>query len=240
MAVMSHAVRVSLLAALVLCLSASGLMAGTLARAADGDPVIHSELIPNAIAHRVDRYHLREFRVNLRVLPPGLEADSFRGLVALTGARWGLTDIGTTSKSPMRFDGRNTVGFSRSLSGDLLGRTTIYRRLYYGRRKNGRRYVRYSRVIEEDLALAYNTDWNFGPGYPTADNYDLESVLIHEFGHFAGNEHSQRCRNSPMASTIDAGDWWRGVDDWQRAGCGARSAGRPRYASPVQTVFVSR
>lgn len=249
---MKYVLRTSVLAIVAAILAVSGALASTATAdtgsvgqaagtaASDGEPIIHSELIPNAIARRVDRYHLRTFRVNVRVLPQGLTADTFRELVARTGARWGLSDVGTTTSSPMRFDGKNTVGFSRALSGDLLGRTTIYRKLYYGRRKNGRRYVRASRVVEEDLALAYNTDWNFGPGYPSAENYDLESVLIHEFGHFAGNEHVRRCRNSPMAATIDAGDWWRGVNDWRRFGCGASAAGSRSYASPVQTVFVSR
>jgi hypothetical protein len=55
---------------------------------------------------------------------------------------------------------------------------------------------------------------------------DLESVLIHELGHFAGNkEHAAQCTNSPMASGLAAGEWWHGPRN-RFSFCGEAGSGR--------------
>jgi hypothetical protein len=59
-----------------------------------------------------------------------------------------------------------------------------------------------------------------GPARPAADEYDLESVVLHELGHMAGNrKHSRRCMNSPMGLALGMGEWWRTPHDWYRRGC---------------------
>ena len=75
-----------------------------------------------------------------------------------------------------------------------------------------------------------------GPDYPALDQVDLESVLLHELGHMAGNKkHRTRCTNSPMIEALGAGEWWRGARDHWFGDC-ARA--RPRAASAG--AFVHR
>ena len=69
-------------------------------------------------------------------------------------------------------------------------------------------------VVERDLALRTDENWAAGPDYPALDEVDLESVLLHELGHMAGNKrHRPRCTNSPMDEALGAGEWWRGSRD---------------------------
>ena len=75
-------------------------------------------------------------------------------------------------------------------------------------------------VIERDLELNANQLWAPGPDYPALDEIDLESVLLHELGHMAGNKrHLARCSNSPMGKALGAGEWWRGSRDKWFGGC---------------------
>ena len=48
------------------------------------------------------------------------------------------------------------------------------------------------KVVERDLALNSSEDWNAGPDYPALDQVDLESVVLHELGHMAGNKKHTR------------------------------------------------
>jgi hypothetical protein len=203
-------------------------------------PIQHTELIPEWIGHQVDRYHFSYALVNDTVGPSALDATVVLALVSRSAARWGITINGTTSASPDNLDGENTIGFSYSLPANLLGETDIYfRRLYRpGRRRcvirthHGRK-VRVCRrgplilvgtqVAEEDVRINANVPWNEGPYYPDASHFDLESTLLHELGHFAGNPaHVYGCTDSPMIDAASVGDWWHAPDDWHRAGCGAR------------------
>jgi len=72
-----------------------------------------------------------------------------------------------------------------------------------------------SRVVERDVVIDSRVAWEEGPEYPSGDQYDLETVLIHELGHFAGNRrHATRCdQSSPMIDTIFNGEWWRTPGD---------------------------
>ena len=75
-------------------------------------------------------------------------------------------------------------------------------------------YVKRGKVVESDLALRADENWAAGPDYPALDEVDLESVLLHELGHMAGNKkHRARCTNSPMIEALGAGEWWRGARD---------------------------
>ena len=87
-----------------------------------------------------------------------------------------------------------------------------------------------AKVVESDLALRGDENWAQGPDYPALDEVDLESVLLHELGHMAGNKkHRSRCTNTPMIEALGAGEWWRGARDKWYGDCAAAPA-RPRCA----------
>ena len=97
-------------------------------------------------------------------------------------------------------DGFDVAGFSTRVAYDTHGVQTDF--------------VRAGVVIERDLELNVNQNWAAGPAYPALDEIDLESVLLHELGHMAGNKkHLARCTNSPMNKALGAGEWWRGSRD---------------------------
>ena len=60
--------------------------------------------------------------------------------------------------------------------------------------------------------------WQQGPAYPSVAQLDLETVIAHELGHWAGNGHRRACSHL-MTSAIDAGDWWRDTADSHFAAC---------------------
>ena len=78
--------------------------------------------------------------------------------------------------------------------------------------------------------------WEQGPAYPTPPEYDLESTVLHELGHFAHpmkDNHVFGCENSPMIDAISPGEYWRDSDEWLRYGCSASTGVRPRLAIPA-------
>jgi hypothetical protein len=80
-------------------------------------------------------------------------------------------------------------------------------------RRGERRLLR-RELLDADLVVDTRANWTAGPARPTAGQYDLETVLLHEMGHLAGNEgHVSRCRNSPMVRALDTGEWWRSPED---------------------------
>lgn len=122
-----------------------------------------------------------------------------------------------------------------------------YRRHVHWRRhrhcSRGNRRVLGQRVVERDLAVTTGVIWQQGPAYPGPYTYDLESTLIHEFGHFAGNDHIYGCENSPMRDVLNSGEWWRDTDDWYRSSCMSvarasktASASRKRAPKPGRLV----
>jgi hypothetical protein len=85
--------------------------------------------------------------------------------------------------------------------------------------------------------------WAPGPAYPTTAEVDLETVLLHELGHFAGNlRHAPvGCNNTPMVEALGPGEWWRSPTDWHYdacAGAHARAAGLPALPPPAFTERV--
>jgi hypothetical protein len=50
---------------------------------------------------------------------------------------------------------------------------------------------------------------------------DLETVILHELGHVAGNRfHVPRgCADTPMVIGLATGEWWRSTTDFSYRGC---------------------
>ena len=95
-----------------------------------------------------------------------------------TGVNWKL---GTTrTKTGVADDGENSVGFDSGaeLPAGVLGRTTSY---YEGCYRPDGAVVFY--VHEVDTQYDDATNWQFGPGSPSALQVDFESVAVHELGH---------------------------------------------------------
>ena len=187
------------------------------------------------------------FRVSLAGLPAGVSAERFVALAAGSGRRWGLTYLGTTSARPVPGDGRNVVGFGRtSIAGAGAETTSLPRRGTRTRRCAATRIVKRVRVgradasrvvrrtrtvrrcrmvvtrpagVEQDIVIGRAMPWQAGPAHPTAWQVDLETVLLHEFGHVAGRGHVTGCASTPMWTSLALGDWWRGIDDMRHAGC---------------------
>jgi hypothetical protein len=138
--------------------------------------------------------------------PANVDGARFQTLAKTTSARWGLKAKRWTSVEAGVEDGYNVAGFSTRVADDTLGVQTDF--------------MRAGIVIERDLELNANQLWAAGPEYPALDEIDLESVLLHELGHMAGNKrHLARCSNSPMGKALGAGEWWRGSRDKWFGGC---------------------
>ncbi len=197
----------------------------------------------------IGRHGHTAFRVSLRNVPSEVSVTRFLALAVGSGRRWGLRPLGTTNRVAGRRDGVSVVGFSRALPPGALGLTTIYRVvLYRVTRRCGpagcvmvgppRRVG--TRVVVRDVALDPTVSWAPGPAHPAIDRYDLETALLHELGHAAGNRrHARRCADSPMVPALAAGEWWRGPDDFRFRRCG--EAGAARKASlATRDVVVGR
>jgi len=138
--------------------------------------------------------------------PKTLDGLRFQALARAAAKRWGLKALSWTSLAAGKLDGFNVVGFSDKLPAGVLGLETDYRK--------------HRKVVERDLQLRADADWNAGPGYPSLEQVDLQSVLLHELGHMAGvKKHQKRCTNSPMVEALGPGEWWRGPSDYFFGDC---------------------
>jgi hypothetical protein len=145
--------------------------------------------------------------------PEGVSGSRFRSVVRRSARRWGLRARHWTSAVAGPRDGYNVAGFNARVPDFALAVQVDY---VVGPSK---------RVIERDLALRPDINWQSGPGYPSFEQFDLESVLVHELAHFAGNKrHTRRCVNSPLIVGLASGEWWRGPRDRWVFGCTARAA----------------
>jgi hypothetical protein len=74
-----------------------------------------------------------------------------------------------------------------------------------------------SLIHESDLQMDTTPPlaWYSGTDHPTNNEYDLETVMLHELGHAAGLAHQpQNCDPStPMRPSTANGEFWRGVDE---------------------------
>jgi hypothetical protein len=165
----------------------------------------------------------------------------FVTLVRNSARRWRLDARGPVKRVPRLGDAHNDVGFAAALvSEGALGTTTLLRQNYVRVRRvcaaGGCRTTRTpvgTRVVERDLALLPDVPWAQGPAHPTVEEYDLETVILHELGHWAGNlRHTPvGCHDTPMVKGLGPGEWWRSSSDWQYDACDG--GGRVRAASAL-------
>ena len=117
---------------------------------------------------------------------PGVAAADMRGAVARAAATWqalpGTTlrfeDQGFTAASPVGLDGRNTLGFlDRPDLDRVLGATSLLIDSATGA------------LLEADIFFNTRFTWSVAP-QGEAGRVDVESVVLHELGHFVGLGHS--------------------------------------------------
>jgi hypothetical protein len=141
-------------------------------------------------------------------IPAGVSRARFLALVRNSGRRWRLHSAGRLPGPPRFGNGRSEVGFSTAqVPRQALAVTVI------GRRRGG--------GLERDLILRADIPWEQGPEHPTRARIDLETVLLHEFGHVAGNRfHVPRgCDDTPMVVGLATGEWWRSTTDFSYRAC---------------------
>ena len=169
--------------------------------------------------------------------PVDVDTDRFVAIVRAAAKRWDIITGGVSWRT-FRFarpDGRNGIGFASRPDG-VLGTTSIWTARVYRTRRvcrqtlSGRRcrtVRRYQgrQIVERDTAIDPSVIWQQGPAYPSGEQFDLETVIVHELGHWAGNDHRRSCKN-PMLRAIDAGDWWRDSED-STSGTAAAERGSP-------------
>jgi hypothetical protein len=179
----------------------------------------------------------RSFWISTRNIPDEVDMERWVAIVGVAGMRWGSRMLGATSRRPVR-DRQNTVGFA-SLDSKVLGSTAFWYRLS-SRLRCGRvsckRIYRRHYTGEVDIRVNRFAGWEQGPGYPDELTFDLESLVLHEMGHFAGNKHVRGCPNNPMTVAIDRGEWWRSPTDWHYACARYLRApdASPRRSTPVR------
>jgi hypothetical protein len=142
-------------------------------------------------------------------IPPGVTRGRFLALVRNAARRWRLHSRGAFPGRARFGNGRSEVGFDTAEVPRAALAVTIVGR----RRANGTR--------ERDLLLRADLPWEQGPEHPSRARVDLETVLLHEFGHVAGNpRHVPRgCRNTPMVVGLATGEWWRSTTDFSYRAC---------------------
>ncbi|HEX8647045.1 MAG TPA: hypothetical protein VF715_09080 [Thermoleophilaceae bacterium] len=181
--------------------------------------------------------------------PAGVDAKRLYDLSDEAASRWKMSVVGNSSAEPGVRDSQQVIGFSRKTNPQALGVTSVWTRTRYKvktvrtctrvrgkkRCRNVKKYVRDGvDVIERDIQLNPFVRWEQGPAYPDAEEYDLESTILHEVGHFANptkDNHVFGCENSPMIDAISPGEFWRDADNWLRYGCSASSG--PKYRPVV-------
>lgn len=200
-----------------------------------------SDVVRAPIPRSVGKRSSFPYRLSTANVPSGVDATRFEQLTRIAARRWGLRAVGTTPRAPRSGDGRDTVGFARDVPRRALGVTRIRSVRYYRRDGRGRQRFVFERVLERDLALAYGVPWHAGPGIPPRDRVDLQTVIVHELGHYAGNDHVRNCTNSPMWVGLRPGEWWWSRADWFQAGCrNAPSTPAVATAAAVRDAAVAR
>ncbi len=186
------------------------------------------------------------FVISAAGIPEGVDAERFAALAETQGSRWGHRPDGITLDAVSLRNRRTEVGFSRRVPAGSLGITSFrhlarYRRTVRCRvspsgARSGCVTIGVRRlgvvVTDRDIMLRRSARWEAGPALPDDEEYDLQSVLLHEFGHLAGNEgHARGCAVTPMTPALAPGDWWRSTLD-HRLVCraGARAASRTSRA----------
>jgi hypothetical protein len=161
------------------------------------------------IPRSIGRSNGAKYRIRTGGIPAGLSRARFLAIVRNSGRRWRLHSVGTSPGRVQFGNGRSEVGFSTA----QVPRQAIAVTVVGRRRADGTR--------ERDLILRADIPWQQGPDHPTRAQIDLETVILHEFGHFAGNEfHVPRgCRDTPMVIGLATGEWWRSTGDFSYRAC---------------------
>jgi hypothetical protein len=181
----------------------------TLTAAAIAAPEL-AGLSTERIPSRIGRSNGATFVIRTGGLPASVTRARFLALVRNSARRWRLHSAGPLPGRPVFGNGRSEVGFSSAqVPPGALGVTV------FGRPVGGRR--------ERDLILRAGVPWEQGPDHPTRARIDLETVILHELGHFAGNAYHvpRGCTDTPMIVALDTGEWWRSTTDFSYRGCNA-------------------
>jgi hypothetical protein len=205
-------------------------------------------LLPATAAPAVEKFVREDRRIAINpthAVPAEVGPERWVGLAGADAGFWRIPVTGTSARVAGRRDGRQVIGFATDLPPGALGswdawfvrefkRRRRCRRLNSGRLSCRRvRVYRHSRVLEADIRIrGTGVRWNPGPRYPTSAEFDLETTLIHEFGHFArpNEPHRFGCANHPLVDALAPGEWWRNQGDWFRRDC-PNSPSRPRRAA---------
>jgi len=127
---------------------------------------------------------------------PGVTAADMRAAVARAAATWqgvaGTTlrfeDQGLTAAAPVGLDGRNTLGFlDRPDLDRVLGATSLLIDASNGS------------LVEADIFFNTRFTWSVAP-QGESGRVDVESVVVHELGHFVGLGHSAIGETEPLAT----------------------------------------
>lgn len=208
---------------------------------------LSNELIPRFVGTRARGFR---YSVSTDGTPANVGAERWAAIADRAGYRWGMRNVGLTYGEPYSGDGHVEVGWGWLRAGTLGLETDLYRHVYRRYRKKrwicnqfpgerrrcgwGRRKLVRSRLLDADLVMNRRVPWQPGPAHPSNWEYDLESVVLHEMGHLAGNSrHAPLCSVTPMVRALDRGEWWRSTSDWHFKYCGfalRASAGSSRPA----------
>jgi hypothetical protein len=178
----------------------------------------------------------RSFVVNDTYGPAVISQARFLLLAQRSGERWGNSFAGATKARPHR-DGIDEVGFSYAVPGGLPAFVVPYfkvkvRRIcsHQGTARRCRRIRRLVPTGERDILINANFADRFeqGPAHPSSGAFDLETILLAEFGLYSGNPlQAKACDDSPLQepTLLFSGDYWHSPTEWFRHGCGNPTLG---------------
>ena len=82
---------------------------------------------------------------------------------------------------------------------------------FFGKRVNPNTDSEYLELIHADIIVNYSGEFNFSTNGDAVGTYDLQSVILHELGHFIGLGHTNYDETSIMVPYLDPGVEKRGL-----------------------------